>query len=100
MNRFQAFTRPVFGGHHAMIRLAHKAKAEPIKAKGGYPIVYQTELEAQRAATEGLTAYFNGNLVRDGDTLSSGVRAAAEALFCKQRGREKRIVVERRTARA
>lgn len=100
MNRFQAFTRPVFGGYQAMIRLAHKAQAEPIKGKGGNPIVYETELDAQRAATEGLTAYFNGNLVRDGDTLSTGVRAAAEALFCKQRGREKRIAVERRSVRA
>lgn len=79
-----------------MIRLAHKAAAEPILGKGGKPVVYPTELAAQRAATDGLTAYINGRLTRDGETLSTGVMAAAEALFCKQKGREKRIPVERR----
>lgn len=99
MNEFRAFTRAVFGGHHAMIRLAHKAEAEPIKGKGGNPILYGSELEAQKAASEHLCRYINGDLRRDGETLSNGVRAAAEALFApvvKQRGRERRITVERR----
>ncbi|GLQ36729.1 hypothetical protein GCM10007908_03490 [Rhizobium albus] len=98
MNEFRAFAHPVHGGFHAMIRLAHQAKPEPVKGRGGAPILYATELDAHKAATAHLEAYFNGSLTRDGDTLSTAKREAdvVFAKFTKQRGKEKRIEVVRR----
>ena len=99
MNKFEAFTRPVVNGHHAMIRLAHESKARPVLCKGGEPEVYPTELEAQRAATEHLCRYVNGKMRRDGETLLQ-CRRAADAHFklprlVKQRGRTKAVEVVR-----
>lgn len=100
MNQFEAFTSPVMGGHHAMIRLAHESKAKPVLGKGGEPEVYPTELEAQRAATEHVMAYLNGNLRRDGDTIPKNRWAEAEALFrpllVRQSKTKRLVAVERR----
>lgn len=82
MNKFNGFTRAVSGGHHAMLRFAEDGQAEPVLGEGGKPVVYPTELEAQKAVTDHLLAYFNGHLRRDGAT-ANGAKAAAERIFLK-----------------
>lgn len=93
MNCYNGFTRAVAGGHHAMLRFAEDGQAEPILGEGGKPIVFATELEAQKAVTHHLLQYFNGKLRRDGEKAGNA-RAAAEAIF--RQGRK--IPVERRQA--
>lgn len=81
MNCFAAYPRPLpGGGFWAMIRLARDARPKPIMDKGERPVIYPTELEAQKACTKHLLAYFNGDLRRDGKTISARL-SAAEALF-------------------
>lgn len=93
MNQFAGYTRPVVGGHYAMLRFAEDGQAEPVLGDGGKPLVFPTELEAQRAVTEHLLRYFNGHLRRDGEKANAAM-AAAERLFRKGR----MIPVERRQA--
>jgi hypothetical protein len=93
MNDFQGFTRPVVGGYHGMLRFADDGQAQPILTAGGFPEIFPTELDAQRAVTEHLLKYFNGHLRRDGE-VAGNAKAAAEALFRKGR----KIPVERRRA--
>ncbi|TIO47484.1 MAG: hypothetical protein E5X98_25455, partial [Mesorhizobium sp.] len=71
MNHFAGFTVPVAGGHYAMLRFAEDGQAEPVLEDGGKPRLFPTELEAQKAVTDHLLAYFNGRLRRDGETLST-----------------------------
>lgn len=84
MNCFAGYVRPVFGGYWAMLRFASDAKPSPVLTDGGAPVVYETECEAWKAVTAHLLRYFNGNLRRDGETLTS-VKAAANAVFRKGR---------------
>lgn len=84
MNHFAGFTRPVVGGHHAMLRFAEDGRPEPVMATSGKPVVYPTELEAWRAVAEHLLRYFNGHMRRDGETLTSA-RDAANRIFRKGR---------------
>lgn len=84
MNHFQGYTVPVRGGHRAMLRFAEDGQAEPVLEDGGKPRLFPTELEAQKAVTDHLLAYFNGRLRRDGETLSTA-RDAAERIFRKGR---------------
>ncbi|MES0071885.1 hypothetical protein [Mesorhizobium sp. M0058] len=91
MNHFAGFTTPVVGGHHAMLRFAEDGKAEPVMAAGGKPMVFASELEAQKAVTDHLLRYINGRLRRDGEIITS-TRDAAEHIFRKGR----MIPVERR----
>ncbi|AZO61741.1 MULTISPECIES: hypothetical protein [unclassified Mesorhizobium] len=84
MNHFAGFTVPVAGGHYAMLRFAEDGQAEPVLEDGGKPRLFPTELEAQKAVTDHLLAYFNGRLRRDGETLSTA-RDAAERIFRKGR---------------
>lgn len=95
MNCFNGFIVPVAGGFHAMLRFAEDGQAEPALGAGGKPIIFPTELEAQRAVTQRLLAYFNGRYRRDGDKAVAA-RAAAEDLFRKGR----RIPVEHRSCKA
>lgn len=79
-----------------MLRFARDGRPKPIMGKGAKPEVYQTELDAQKAITKALLTYFNGNLVRDGETLQAGgsARQNAESVF---RGLSKpALKVERR----
>lgn len=94
MNHFAGFTQPVVGGHHAMLRFAEDGQAEPVLGDGGKPIIFPTELDAQKAVTENLLRYFNGHLRRDGETITSA-RAEADRIFRKG---GKVIPVERRQA--
>lgn len=82
MNQFAGFTHPVPTGHLAMLRFAEDGQAEPVKCAGGKPQVFATELEAQRAVTEHLLRYINGNLRRCGEKAVNA-RAAAESIFRK-----------------
>ncbi|RUV98352.1 MULTISPECIES: hypothetical protein [unclassified Mesorhizobium] len=67
-----------------MLRFAEDGQAEPVLEDGGKPRLFPTELEAQKAVTDHLLAYFNGRLRRDGETLSTA-RDAAERIFRKGR---------------
>ena len=84
MNHFAGFTTPVVGGHHAMLRFAEDGRPEPVMGPKGTPMLFPTELEAQKAVTDHLLKYFNGSLRRDGETITSA-RYAAERLFRKGR---------------
>lgn len=94
MNCFNGYARPISGGFHAMLRFAEDGQAEPILGEGGKPIIFPTELEAQKAVTAHLLRYFNGRFRRYGETITSA-RAAAERIFVKG---GKVIPVERRRA--
>ena len=85
MNRFDATTRPVPGGHIAMVRLAHHAEPKPVLGKGGRPQVYADKDQAWRAAVDRLCGWLNGNLRRDGEKLTAA-NQAAENLFKRRRG--------------
>ena len=71
---------------------------EVLKGKGGHPKIFETRDAATAAAGEALVAYINGSLVRDGEKLKAA--SAADAAFnlkpfIKQRGSERRTIVER-----
>jgi hypothetical protein len=89
MNRFSAFTKPVAGGHHGMIRLARDGGAKPILGKHGTPVIFPTEKEAWKAVTRHLVGYLNGSLVRCGERAGTA-KQNAEAIFVKGR----RVAVE------
>jgi len=98
MNEFAGYTRPVPGGHWAMLRFARDGHPKPLM-DGDKPFVFPTEVEALRAVNRHLLAYFNGHLVRDGEVI----KAVSEAdthfnlkPFVKQRGKSRLIEVERR----
>lgn len=91
MNHFAGFTVPVHGGYHAMLRFAEDGQAEPVLCAKGAPVVFKTELEAQKAVTEHLLRFFNGALRRDGD-IAGRAKEQAERIFRKGR----MIPVERR----
>ncbi|WEX10313.1 hypothetical protein [Chelativorans sp. AA-79] len=91
MNHFAGYTRAVPGGWWAMLRFAEDARPAPILGKGARPIVFASELEAQKAVTSHLLAYFNGDLRRHGE-IAANPKAAAETFFRKGR----RIEVEKR----
>ncbi|MBW3096827.1 hypothetical protein [Pseudohoeflea coraliihabitans] len=81
MNKTDAYVHETPGGaYYAMVRLPRHAKAMPILGKGGRPVRFHDAYSAMRAATQAVLAYFNGHLVRDGETLSA-TRDAAEQLF-------------------
>lgn len=97
MNEFAGYTRPVPGGHWALLRFARDGKAKPIMGEGKKPIVFPTEIEALRAVNFHLLAYFNGNYRRDGEVIYAA-RSAADRLFT---GAGKTVEIEqRRSARA
>ena len=91
MNEFAGFTRPVPGGHWAMLRFARDGKPKPIMADGDKPAIFPTELEALRAVNHHLLSYFNGQYRRDG-VKCEAAKQAAERIFRKG----KSIPVERR----
>jgi hypothetical protein len=99
MNEFAGYTKSVPGGHWGMLRFARDGHPKPIMGEGRKPHVFPTEVEALRAVNRHLLAYFNGHLVRDGETLQP--RSGADALFSnlkpfvRQRGKERLTVVER-----
>lgn len=81
MNQTSAYVHERPGGRFfAMVRLPRDACAKPILGKGGEPKPFNTAYEAQKAASDSVCAYWNGNMVRDGETLL-GPRKRAEALF-------------------
>ena len=84
MNHFAGFTTRVVGGHYAMLRFAENGQTKPVMGPKGTPMLFPTELEAQKAVTDHLLKYFNGSLRRDGETITSA-RDAAERLFRKGR---------------
>lgn len=92
MNQFNGFTKEVDSGYLAMLRFAEDGQAEPVLGKSGKPVVYPTELEAQKAVTASLLKYFNGNMRRDGETITSA-KAELDRIFRKG---GKVIPVERR----
>jgi hypothetical protein len=97
MNHIAAYPVPVPGGYKAMVRLSHKAQPWPIM-DGSKPAVYPTWDKAKIAAQEHVIDHINGTLRRDGETIAANkADAAFPGLkpFTKQRGKQKRIVVER-----
>ncbi|WP_141683636.1 hypothetical protein [Rhizobium sp. AC27/96] len=85
MNEFAGFTRPVPGGHWAMLRFARDGQPKPLM-NGDKPFVFPTEVEALRAVNCHLLAYFNGHLVRSGEIIGSH-RQEAESYFTPQKER-------------
>lgn len=79
MNEFAGYTRPVLGGHWAMLRFARDGKPKPIMGEGEKPVVFPTEIEALRAVNRHLLAYFNGDYRRDGAKMEAN--SAGDALF-------------------
>ncbi len=102
LNCFKAFAAPVYGGYNAMVRTAKDAKAKPITGKGGAPLVYRTELEALRAATDGLTTWINGHMERTGE-VAGATAAAANAAFTiktvEPRRRQITVITKRKAVR-
>ncbi|GGB00341.1 hypothetical protein GCM10011491_30650 [Brucella endophytica] len=97
MNCYSGYTREVPGGYWAMLRFARDGKPKPVMADGGKPLVYGTELEAQKAVTRHLLDYFNGDFRRDGVTISPAM-SAADALFPTLYRKGRAIPVERRAS--
>lgn len=95
MNEFSGFTRPVPGGHWAMLRFARDGQPKPLM-DGDKPFVFPSEVEALRAVNRHLLAYFNGAYRRDGAKIDAKCRA--EKLFNLKpiRSKGKVIPVERR----
>lgn len=98
MNEFAGFTRPVPGGHWAMLRFARDGQPKPLM-DGDKPFVFPTEIEALRAVNRHLLAYFNGDYRRSGEMIKA--QSAADAHFnlrpfVKQRGKSRLVEVERR----
>jgi hypothetical protein len=85
-NCHRATYKQAMGGFQALIRLPRDGFLKPVCGKGGRPTIYNTALAAQEAATRALEAYLDGNLRRDGETLS-GKRSEAEKVFAKLRRR-------------
>lgn len=82
MNCFNAFTvHHVFHCHAPMLRLPGDAEPKPILKEVGEPAFFKTRERALDEALKHLLAYVNGDLRRDGITLSDNPRAAANALF-------------------
>lgn len=79
MNHSAAFIHPRPVGYYAMVRLPMDAKARPIM-DGDKPKRFDDAYSAQKAATERVLAYFNGNMRRDGERLLA-CRSEAERLF-------------------
>jgi len=67
-----------------MLRLPADAAARPVLGRCGAPEVYPTREAALQASVDNLTAYLNGRMRRDGETLTTA-KAAANALFRKGR---------------
>lgn len=63
-----------------MVRLARDAAAKPVQSKGGHPTIFASELEAQRAVTIHLLAYFNGDYQRCGERIGAA-KALANTYF-------------------
>lgn len=83
MNMTSAYVHERPGGRFfAMVRLPRDACAKPILGKGGEPKPFKSAYEAQKAASDSVCAYWNGNLLRDGETLSV-CRSEAEKIFRK-----------------
>ncbi|API52883.1 hypothetical protein BMW22_15770 [Rhizobium leguminosarum] len=96
MNEFAGYTRPVPGGHWAMLRFARDGKPKPIMGEGEKPIIFPTEVEALRAVNLHLLAYFNGSYRRDGEMIFAA-KSAADRIF---RGGGRVVEVERKGASA
>ncbi|RVC47607.1 hypothetical protein EN781_00275 [Mesorhizobium sp. M4A.F.Ca.ET.090.04.2.1] len=73
-----------------MLRFAEDGQAEPVLADGGKPMVFLTELEAQKTVTLHLLRWMNGHMRREGDVAG---RAKEEANRIFRKGRM--IPVER-----
>jgi len=89
MNHSAAYISPRPIGFYAMVRLPSDAEAHAItkwcpREKKQMPIRFDDAYSAQKAATERVLSYFNGNMRRDGVTLLSA-RSEAEAVFQKAR---------------
>lgn len=77
MNEYSGYTRPVPGGHWAMLRFAKDGQPKPIMGRGQKPVVFPTELEATKAVLKATFAYFNGDYRRDGVTITAVSKADA-----------------------
>lgn len=103
LNCFRAFAVPVFGGYHAMVRTAKDADAKPVLSKGGAPHLYRTEVEALRAAIDGLTTWMNGHMERCGEVAGQTVAKAKAAFKIKSvepRRRQITVVIKRKAVRS
>jgi len=85
LNHTCAFIHETPGGNFlAMVRLPMDARARPVLGKGGEPKRFPSAYEAQKAATDCITSWINGHLVRDGEIMQTP-RQAAEKLFGGQK---------------
>ncbi len=75
MNEFAGFTKPVIGGHRAMLRFVKDGHPKPIMEGGERSKVFPTEIEALRAVNCHLLPYFNGSYGR----VSASFGAAGNA---------------------
>jgi hypothetical protein len=101
LNHYAAYPVPVPGGYWGMIRLAQDGQPWPIM-DGDKPRVYPTELKARCAAQAHVIQRINGTMRRDGEVLQTA--NDADKLFnlpstIKQRGKQRRIAVERKAVR-
>lgn len=80
MNETAAFVERRGGVYIPMVRLPHYGEARPVLGKGGNPMRFTDAYSAQRAASDAVCVWINGNLVRDGERLLDH-RQAAEAIF-------------------
>lgn len=82
-----------------MVRFAKDGQPNPIMAKGNKPEIYRSEPEAYRALHREVIAYFNGDYLRCGETISkreANIRRA-ERIFV---GGGKVIPIERTNVKA
>lgn len=103
MNHVSGYARPVPMGYWAMLRFDRDSKPNPVKGKGGKPIIFETEAQALREVVTHLCAYFSSPMFRDGEVFGASVADAAFPglkPFVKQRGKGRHIEVQRKEARA
>lgn len=99
MNHVTGYARPVPMGYWAMVRFDRDSKPNPVKGKGGKPIVFETEAQALREVVTHLCAYFSSPMFRNGEVIVASVADAAFPglkPFVKQRGKGRRVTVERK----
>lgn len=80
MNRYAFYVQEICPGvWRPMVRFSKDGQPKPIMAKGNKPEVFGSEPEAYRALNRAVSAYFNGDYLRCGETLSKSVVAKKKA---------------------